>query len=257
MKCKIVVHGYLRDLVDDEIVLDAATPAELINGWSKTVKHKLQGLRQHVVRVVGHERPEQLYSPLQVKEIHLVPAMLGGKRGGFFRILLGAVVVAAGIALSMATGGAGLSLGVLTISPMSLIFSGVSMMLGGLLQLMSPAPSSDMAGVDRPSDPEASKYLGAPQNTVRIGTRIPLVYGLVRAYGHYISFDVDAVDRLAPQTPPPPPDPVAETPVSTNEQQPTSDERSFHEPGEEPDDNRASSYDPVQSDYFGDSGQVV
>ena len=43
-------------------------------------------------------------------------------------------------------------------------------------------------------DPEASKYLGADQNTVKIGTRIPLLYGKHQAFGHYLSFNVDAKD---------------------------------------------------------------
>ena len=46
-------------------------------------------------------------------------------------------------------------------------------------------------------DPEASRYLGAPQNTTKAGTRIPLLYGEHQAYGHYLSFDIDAKDVAA------------------------------------------------------------
>ena len=58
--------------------------------------------------------------------------------------------------------------------------------------MMSPQTKIDQFG--KQADPEASKYLSANQNTTKIVTRIPLMYGFNRAYGHYISFDVDAKD---------------------------------------------------------------
>jgi predicted phage tail protein len=103
-------------------------------------------------------------------------------------------VVLIGVAFYL--GGAALAgptlFGTTTVS--SLMFNfGLSLVMGGLLEMLSPAPKMDSSG-NAASDPEASKYLGATQNTVKIGTRIPLLYGRHIAYGHYISFDVDAFD---------------------------------------------------------------
>src|SRR5690606_15604493 len=105
-----------------------------------------------------------------VTEIHLVPELSGGKSGGFVKIALGAVLIAASFAMTgpilpALYGG---------ISASAVFWGGVTLVLGGLLELISPAPKMD---TKTSQDPEASKYLGTPQNTTRAGTRIPLLYG--------------------------------------------------------------------------------
>jgi hypothetical protein len=60
------------------------------------------------------------------------------------------------------------------------------MVLGGIVQMLTPVPETDST--------EGSMYLGAGVNTVRIGTRIPILYGTRKVGGHYLSFDVDAKD---------------------------------------------------------------
>jgi predicted phage tail protein len=77
------------------------------------------------------------------------------------------------------------------ITAQSLIFGvGSSLLLGGVLQLLSPAPMRDTPA----GDPEASRYLGPPANTVAIGTRIPIGYGTFKLAGHFLSFDIRATD---------------------------------------------------------------
>lgn len=197
-KVKIVLHGYLKDLYPEDLELSGYSVAEIINGMCKQTKafNPLPGQERHCISVVGFTDRDKLYAPIphDQKELHLVPEMSGGKSGGFFRIIVGVVLIAAAFYL----GGAALAgptlFGSTTIASMLFNF-GLSLVLGGLLELISPAPKIDRAGVTgTATDPEASKYLGASQNTVRIGTRIPLLYGEHQAFGHYISFDVDAVD---------------------------------------------------------------
>ena len=193
-KVRIVLHGRLKELYPDELVLSGNSVSELIHGMCRVTKafNPMPFEGRHSISVVGYETEESLYSPLaaDVEEIHLVPTMFGGKKGGLFQIVLGVVLI--GLALwigppalagSFAWGGTG-----------GILFSmGVSLALGGLMAMLSPAPTMDSSG-NSAADPEASKYLGATGNTVKIGTRIPLMYGLNKAYGHYISFDVDAKD---------------------------------------------------------------
>lgn len=188
---KIHLHGPLKELYPDGFTIVASNPIEAINGFAKQtgVFNVPAEQEKYCVSVVGFETKESLYAPFpaNTNELHIVPPMLGGK-GGFFKVIIGVVIIAAAIA----TGGmaAALAGGTWT----SFFFNmGISLVLGGLLEMLSPSPKMDLTG-NSASDPEASKYLGASQNTVKIGTRIPLLYGEHIAYGHYISFDVDSVD---------------------------------------------------------------
>jgi predicted phage tail protein len=58
-------------------------------------------------------------------------------------------------------------------------------LLGGLAQLLAPQPEDD-------KDELRNRYLGAPRNTVAIGTRIAIPYGRRKIFGHYLSFDINA-----------------------------------------------------------------
>lgn len=191
-RVKVVLHGYLKKLYDGELNLTGFSVAEIINGMCKSTKAFNVGRAEdkHLIKVVGYESYDSLFEPLgaDVTELHLVPEMCGGKGGGFLQVALGAVFIAAsfvpGLNVAIWAGAAATWSGVL--------FSlGLSLALGGLLQLISPSPKATGTG---DKDPEASKYLGANQNTTKIGTRIPLLYGKVLAYGQYLSFNVDAKD---------------------------------------------------------------
>lgn len=192
-KVKIVLHGYLKELYPHELNMSGHNVSEIINGMCKMTKafEPKLGQDRHTIAVVGFDCHESLNEPLppSLTELHLVPAMTGGKSGGFARILIGAVLIAASFLIP---GAQVIAFGTTTWGSM-LFSAGMSLALGGLLELMSPQPKADTFG-NNAADPEASKYLGATQNTVKIGTRIPLMYGEMLAYGHYLSFDVDAVD---------------------------------------------------------------
>lgn len=190
-KKRIVLHGYLKKFHEGVIEVFADSVAEAIHGMCHQLP-ELSHLRleeRPTIQVVGFNTRQSLYEPTDLEELHLVPAFVGAKGGGFFRIIIGAVLIAAAFALG------GPAAGTLA----STLFSmGTSMLLGGLLELLSPAPKRD-SGTEGATDPDASKYLGAPGNTVRAGTRIPIIYGEVRVYGHYISFNIDATE-VQPQS---------------------------------------------------------
>lgn len=193
-KIKIILHGYLRKLVPDSIVISGSTVAEVINGFCRQTKafDVPPDQDRHCIQVVGYSTRDSLFEKLPdgVTELHLVPEFSAGK-GGFFKIIIGAVLIAAAIYMPASIGAVGLFGTETTIAGL-LTNMGVSLVLGGLLEMLSPAPKYTSQKTE--GDPEASKYLGAGQNSVRIGTRIPLAYGEVKMYGHYLSFDVDAKD---------------------------------------------------------------
>lgn len=188
---RIELHGPLRDLYPDGYTITASTVSEAVNGFAKQtgIFEVPLGTEKHCVSVVGFETKESLYAPLPANTnvLHLVPPMIGGK-GGFFKVIIGIVIVAVTI-LTFGTYAAAAA----TFWGSFAMNVGFSLVIGGLLEMVSPAPKMDTTG-NTASDPEASKYIGASQNTVKIGTRIPLLYGEHIAYGHYLSFDVDAID---------------------------------------------------------------
>jgi predicted phage tail protein len=119
-----------------------------------------------------------------IDELHLVPIAAGRARGkGAGKIVLGAAIMAAAVALSAPSGGGSIFAG-LTAEGGGLSFagsvalSGASIVLGGVSQLLAKAPtvksynSREPAGVNRPS------YLfNGPVNVVAEGAAIPVICG--------------------------------------------------------------------------------
>jgi predicted phage tail protein len=142
-------------------------------------KRKLNG-KQYPVAIVGFDSTESLLAETDVEEIHIVPAFQGGK-SPFVAIGIGALLIGASIVFAPA-------LGVMVAG--ALFSTGVALALGGVMQMLSPAPVTDSPTRSN----KDSKYLGAPGNTVAIGTRIPIIYGRQKVGGHYLSFDIQAKD---------------------------------------------------------------
>lgn len=194
---KIVLHGALRRCWPSGVIeLDAASVAEAISGMCRVTGgafNPVPGKGRHEIVVQGYETVESLAAPLpdDVTELHLAPNMRGGKGGGFFQVAIGAVLIATALVMPETVA----LTETLKLSSSAVFFAGVSMMAGGVLAMMSPAPQVDMPNlVSGGNDPEASKYLGAPRNTVRIGTRIPIIAGKVKVGMHVLSLNIDAKD---------------------------------------------------------------
>lgn len=171
MKVKVHLHGYFSSFHKGPIEVDVETVAEAVTLVTKQLPgFKPNAVRgRHRVAIAGCERVEDLYRAPKDGEIHLVPQFAGGKKGGFLQIVLGAALVAVGFFMAMPW----------------LMQAGALMFLGGLAQFLMPTPNSE--------NEKKSRYLGAPGNTVEIGTRIPVLYGEDLVYGHYLSFDTDAI----------------------------------------------------------------
>lgn len=180
----IFLHGYLRDLHPEPIRVEANSAAEAISFLQLIPALAGDGSQRHSVTVPGFESHAALYERREIKELHLHPveqapvntmAGAGGTRPGVIQIVIGVILVAAAYMMTGPIGG---------VSAGQVFFGGAMMILGGVLQLLAPQPKLD--------DQERSRYLGNGKNTVAIGTRIPLLYGRVKAYGHFISFDTDS-----------------------------------------------------------------
>lgn len=174
---RVIFHGHLRDLCPIVHDMKVDSPYEALTALVTQIP-ALQVLRDgegFPCRVVGFHTAQSLLRPCpELEEIHVMPDYtVGGK--AWLQIGIGALLIAASFipGLGQATA--------------TFLFSaGASLVLGGLLQLIAPTPSKD-------SNPDASKYLGGPKNTVALGTRIPIAYGVCRLYGQFLSYDVNVI----------------------------------------------------------------
>lgn len=179
-KKKIILHGHLAEKYPHEIVVEAATVAEALRSLETIGELRPPNGAPWPITVREVNNELALYSETEMEEIHVFPRSGGAKKGGLLQVVLGIVMIALAVWNPAFLGTIGLTQG-------SLFLSGGLMLLGGILQMMMPTPQGY-------EESETSKYLGASGNTVKIGTRIPLAYGNNRLAGHYLSFDVDAVD---------------------------------------------------------------
>lgn len=170
------LHGVLRERYGDSFVMQSETVADAIEGLSRQLPDFPRDL---LIDVPGFGSEDLLREPTEATEIHLVPAMFGGG-GKFASIILGAAMVVLAIALPVSAMAWSIALAV----------SGGTMMAVGVMNLFMKTPS-----IGKSNDPEASQYLGLNKNTAEIGTFIPLAWGRIKLYGHWVSLQSDA-DRL-------------------------------------------------------------
>ncbi|MDE9589173.1 tail assembly protein [Xenorhabdus bovienii] len=114
-------------------------------------------------------------------DIRIVPVIIGSKKAGIFQTILGAVMVVAGVFAWATPWG------------VPLVMSGASMMLGGVVQMLSPMPG----GLARREDPDnkPSYAFGGPVNSVAQGNPVPIGYGRRRIGGAIISAGIYAEDQ--------------------------------------------------------------
>lgn len=190
----VYIYGKLAaDCGVKSIQLRGNTVAELVEGLSANFKEQLRpqvNKPRLVCRVKGFDTQESLYYDLgDLEEIHIFPALGGGGGdNGFFKIIIGFIILAVAIFAPYLL--PALAPLFATLAP-TLIAVGAGMIIGGIMQLTMPQPE---VGTGSGEQIEASKYLGATANTVRIGTSIPILLGRSKVFGHIFSFNVDAVD---------------------------------------------------------------
>lgn len=148
------------------------------------------------IRIAGEDVSEQtlsarLHEPLPPGAvIHIVPRMAGAKSGGVFQIVLGAVAIAA----AFWTGGA--SLAAWGAFSTGLFTAGVSMMLGGVAQLLAPQPKApSMHSAD---NGKQNTYFSSLENMVAQGNPVPVPYGEIMTGSRRISQELSTRDESSP-----------------------------------------------------------
>lgn len=187
MQIKVVLHGNLRNMIGKtDLVLEGKTAYEVLrnltNKYGKQLKAPLD-IGKWKVKIKGYEEAESLSVPLYTEELHIYPVfktaksqMTAGSQVAIGVVIAGLVVLTGGLAAT----------GVIGYLAQAAFWSGVSLALIGTMQLLFPQPQMDT------ESQQNSKYLGTPGNTVAVGTRIPIGYGLYKVSGHYISYNINS-----------------------------------------------------------------
>lgn len=158
--------------------LAVANPAEairalcvLIPGFEKELMtSKDRGIGYAVFIGKQNLKEDELQVPPGQEDIRIAPVIMGSKNGGIFNIILGVVLIASSFLIP--SNGL-LGLGVLTQGTVAGL--GLSLALGGIIQVISPQPSG-LSGVQSP-DNGASYNFNGPVNVTAQGNPVPLLYG--------------------------------------------------------------------------------
>jgi predicted phage tail protein len=181
---KIKLYGALAKFVGHRVLeADVATAAEairfLVTNWPELEGHMAK--QYYRVHTAGEDLTlDDVHNPMG-REIEIVPVIAGA--GAIGRILLGIALIVATFAIP----GAVAWLGPTAVK----IIAGVatSLVLGGVAQLLTPTPKTD---VDE-GDPKKSFSFSGIQNTTRAGVPVPVVYGEMLVGGIVVSAGADIV----------------------------------------------------------------
>ncbi|QBX68722.1 tail assembly protein [Serratia quinivorans] len=131
---------------------------------------------------------DDLSFPSNGADIRIAPVVIGSKKSGVFQTILGAVLVVVGVVVGILAGWTGVG----GFAASGLISSGVGMMLGGVMQMLSPMQGGLASRQDPDNKP--SYAFGGPVNTIAQGNPVPIDYGRPRIGGAIISAGIYAED---------------------------------------------------------------
>lgn len=194
---QIVFSGYLEKMYPEGIHIEGDSAAECISGLKQFPGFRLEDGAQHTVVLPEFGSRDALYAKTDKSVIHVVPIVVGagGKLGQFFMVALGAVLIATGW-------GAGFGVEILGAEISSAMLGGIglSLVTNGVVGMLMPQPEVSTASTEA-----TSSYLPSNKNTTKAGTRIPLLFGRRRVWGHLLSVNITAgtKDKPAGVTQPP------------------------------------------------------
>ena len=186
---KIKLYGALAKFVGHRVLeADVATAAEavrfLVTNWPELEGHMAK--QYYRVHTAGEDLTlDDVHNPMG-REIQIVPVMAGA--GAIGRILLGVALIAG----AFFTGGATIGLlGLAAPVALSTVLAGVgvTLLLGGVAQLLTPTPKTSQDE----GDPKKSFSFSGIQNTTRAGVPVPVVFGEMLVGGIVVSAGADIV----------------------------------------------------------------
>lgn len=152
---------------------------------------QIPGLRQRIqegwyqVRIAGRDAaPDdvtaRLHEPLPAGAvIHIVPRMEGAKNAGIFQVIAGAIITV-------------VSIWVPALAPV-----GISLMVGGVVQMLTPTPKTP--SMSHADNGKASVYFSSVDNMVAQGNPVPIPYGEIMCGSRVISQEITTRDESTPE----------------------------------------------------------
>lgn len=199
---KIKLYGRLAKFVGQRVFeADVASAAEavrfLLVNFPQLEKHMAD---QHYRVSVGKYALtlDELHDPAGQQEIRIVPVLAGA--GATARIIAGIAIAALSFGIG-AIASVGVTLGGLagigTVATIG-VGIGVSLVLGGVAQLLTPTPKINTPGTPQDNnDPRKSYSFSGIQQTSRQGVPVPIVYGETVVGSVVVSAGIDTVQVAA------------------------------------------------------------
>jgi predicted phage tail protein len=193
---EIRVYGRLAKFLGRRVFrAEVATAAEavrfLLANFPQLEKHMAD--QHYRVSVGGYDLEEsELQNPAGQQQIKIVPVLAGA--GAVGRIIAGVALIALASLVTFGTVGGLLAAGALN----SAVFGvGVSLVLGGVAQLLTPVPkigpTPNATGANTDQDPRKSYSFSGVQQTSRQGVPVPICYGETLVGSVVISAGIDTV----------------------------------------------------------------
>ena len=194
---KIKLYGKLAKFIGHRVLeADVATAAEavrfLLANWPELEAHMSD--QYYRVSVGTYDlTAEELYDPAGAAPISFVPVVAGA--GAVGRIIVGVLLVAVAIAFPLIGVGAAAIAAGTTVGAVSasIALTGLSLIIGGISQLLTPTPTTSKDE----GDPRKSFSFSGIQNTNRAGVPVPVVYGETLVGSVVISAGIDIVQVSA------------------------------------------------------------
>lgn len=165
--------------------------AATLDGFEKfMISSQRRGLTYAVFKGKKNIGLDDLGFPVSGEVIRIVPVVIGSKKAGLLQTILGAVLITAAVLTGPGGIGAAFAAGGLTGFAAA---TGASLVLGGVIQLLSPQPSGIAS--KQSADNRASYAFGGVTNTAAQGYPVPLLYGRRRIGGAIISAGIYVEDQ--------------------------------------------------------------
>lgn len=132
-------------------------------------------------------REDELARPAGNEDIRIAPMPTGAKRGGLMQVVVG-------VALIVASFIPGLNVALWAGASSSFMAMGVSMALGGVIQLLTPQQRA-LSVKDGPNN-GASYNFNGPVNTTAQGNPVPVLYGELIVGSSTISAGIYSEDQV-------------------------------------------------------------
>jgi predicted phage tail protein len=181
---EVVLHGELAKRFGKNHLLDVKSPAEAVRALCANFpdfeRHMVESRSRGVGYNVwsnGRNIGEGELKMIGRGRIYISPVIIGSKKGGLLQVILGAVLIIIGAVIDILTYGTGGN---------QLIAIGGAMLIGGVIQLLTPLPKTSGG-----SDQVTSSFFNGPVNTTAQGNPVPIGYGLLMVGSVVISGEIE------------------------------------------------------------------